>query len=223
MKTRLHSASGITAVSDDGPRPCRAVQAARRCALFIVAAWLREVGDIARRVNRFNRVLVGLRKAGLKLGAVQILTTTDRRTGQPRRVPVGLVERDGQRDLVQTYPNAARVANARANDAGNLSHGRHSDEIRLVEVPVEDRRQLLLQHLQNSPPRAGKLLVKTGLWTVPARTPLPTLPNGSLCSASNLADKRRSGGGGCYRFSISASTITTSTWVVLRCLSEMCL
>ena len=85
-----------------------------------------------------------------------------------------------------------------ANDAANLSHGRHSDEIRLVEVPVEDRRQLLLQHVQNSPPRAGKLLLKTGLWTVPARTLLPTVPNGSLCSASNLAYKRQSGGGGCY-------------------------
>lgn len=66
-----------------------------------------------RRVNRFNRVLVGLQKAGLKLGAVQTLTTTGRRTGQPRRVPVGLVERDGQRYLVQAYPNAARVANVR--------------------------------------------------------------------------------------------------------------
>src|SRR5258708_6770864 len=59
-----------------------------------------------RRVNRFNRVLVGLQKAGLKLGAVQILTTTGRRTGQPRRVPVGLDERDGQRYLAQAYPNA---------------------------------------------------------------------------------------------------------------------
>lgn len=116
-----------------------------------------------RRVNRFNRLVLALQRAGVGLGRVQILTTIGQRTGQPRSIPVGVVLIDGQRYLIQAYPNAAWVANARKTPTATLAHGRRSTNIRLVEMPVEERRLLLARHLQGSPPRVGKLLVTTGL------------------------------------------------------------
>ena len=88
---------------------------------------------------------------------------------------------------------------------------------------MEDRRQLLLQHVQNSPPRAGKLLLKTGLWTVLSPDAIADAAERiavfRIESRLQAAKRRR----GLLLFSISASNTTTSTWVVLRCLSEMCL
>jgi deazaflavin-dependent oxidoreductase (nitroreductase family) len=104
-----------------------------------------------------------LQRVGVGLGRVQVLTTVGRRTGQFRKVPVGVVSIDGQRYIVQAYPNAAWVANARTTATATLAHGRRSTAVRLIELPVEQRRPLLRKHLMGSPPRVGRLLVTTGL------------------------------------------------------------
>ena len=121
-----------------------------------------------RKTNRFNRLLVGLAKVGIPLGRVHVLTTTGRRTGQKRNVPIGVVTIAGQRLVFQAYPKAAWVANVRAAPTATISHGRRRTQVRLVELPVEERRLLLRHQLENSPPRAGKLLVTTGLVDSPS-------------------------------------------------------
>lgn len=120
-----------------------------------------------RKVNRFNRWLLRLQKLGMPLGKVRILTTTGRRSGAQRRIPVGLLEQDGQQFLVQAYPNAAWVANARADSTAILSHGRRSPHVTLVELPVDERRPLLRKHMESSPDRVLEHLVKTGLIATP--------------------------------------------------------
>lgn len=116
-----------------------------------------------RRVNRFNRLIVGLHKIGVRTGPVWILTVAGRRTGQIRDVPVSLVQHAGHRYLFQAYPGAAWVANVRTSHVAVLKQGRRSTQVRLVELSVDERREILRQHIASSPARAGKLLVRTGL------------------------------------------------------------
>lgn len=120
-----------------------------------------------RKVNHFNRWLLRLQKLGVPMGKVRILTTTGRLSGQQRRVPVGVLEQDGQQFLIQAYPNAAWVANARADSAAVLSHGRRSPRVDLIELSVDERRPLLRAHMENSPDRVLDHLVKTGLISTP--------------------------------------------------------
>lgn len=119
--------------------------------------------EYRRKVNRFNRWLLRLQQWGIPLGKVRILRTTGRRTGLPRRTPVGLISRGDATFVTQAYPRAAWVANARNDSHAVLHHGRRAESIRLVELPIDERRELLRQHLSDSPARSGRLLVKTGL------------------------------------------------------------
>ncbi|MFJ9364494.1 hypothetical protein ACIRRA_08780 [Nocardia sp. NPDC101769] len=70
---------------------------------------------------------------------------------------------DGQRYIIQADPRAAWVANARNAEMVMLSRGRRSSEVRLVELPIEERRLLLHEHAENSPRRVAELFVTSGL------------------------------------------------------------
>lgn len=116
-----------------------------------------------RKVNRFNKIVVALQKVGIAIGPMYVLTVAGRRSGEPRRVPVAILPIKGERYLFQAYRKAAWVANARAAETVTLTRGRRSAVVRLTELSVAERRPLLHDHIANSPPRFGKLLVTTGL------------------------------------------------------------
>lgn len=116
-----------------------------------------------RMVNNFNKVIVGLQRAGVAFGPMQLLTVIGRRSGQPRTFPIAVIPMDGERYIVQAYPKAAWVVNARAADTVTLSRGRRSSTARLVELPVEERRPVLRQIVATSPASVGKRFVTTGL------------------------------------------------------------
>lgn len=117
-------------------------------------------------VNRFSRIFHLLQRIGVRTGRAQILTTTVRKTGQPRSQPVGVVPIDGHDYIFQAYPRAAWVANARANPTATLASGRRTRQVTLVEQPVERRRELLLKQLTLDSD-VGNQLVKSGLVTDP--------------------------------------------------------
>ncbi|MFD6356562.1 hypothetical protein [Nocardia tengchongensis] len=71
----------------------------------------------------------------------------------------------GQRYIIQVYPKAAWVANARSTETATLSRGRRSSAVRLVELPVQERGPLLHDHVLNSPKRVAELFVRSGLTT----------------------------------------------------------
>ncbi len=116
-----------------------------------------------RRVNRFNRVVVGLQRLGLGFGPMHLLTVAGRRSGQPRTFPIAVNELAGGRYIVQAYPKAAWVANVRAAESVTLSRGRRSSAARLVEIPVEQRRPLLRELVAAGPASVGSRFVTTGL------------------------------------------------------------
>lgn len=116
-----------------------------------------------RKVEKFNKVIIRLQKMGIALGPHYLITTTGRRTGQPRIAAIGVIPIAGQRYIFQAYPKAAWVANVRAAQTVTLSRGRRSSVVKLVELSVEERRPILRDHIENSHARVGKLFVTTGL------------------------------------------------------------
>ncbi|WP_218027263.1 nitroreductase/quinone reductase family protein [Nocardia vaccinii] len=121
-----------------------------------------------RMINGFNKVIVGLQRAGITFGQMQLLTVRGRRTGQLRTFAIAVNELDGDRYIFQAFPKAAWVANARAADTVTLTRGRKSSTARLVEVPVEERRPLLRTLVTTSPARVGKIFVNSGLAEAPS-------------------------------------------------------
>lgn len=92
--------------------------------------WLAVVNPVLRAIGR--------------LGApVTVLELRGRRTGRARKVPVSPMTWDGARYLVAGYPSAQWVLNARAAGTGVLHTGRRGEDVRLVELPVDDARPVL--------------------------------------------------------------------------------
>jgi deazaflavin-dependent oxidoreductase (nitroreductase family) len=120
-----------------------------------------------RMVKVFNKVVVRLQRIGIVFGPMQLLTVAGRHSGQPRTFPIAVLPIDGGRYIIQAYPKAAWVANARAADTVTLTRGRRSSIARLAEVPVDERRPLLRQLVESSPASVGNRYVTTGLAEAP--------------------------------------------------------
>jgi deazaflavin-dependent oxidoreductase (nitroreductase family) len=118
-------------------------------------------------VNGVNKVIVGLQRVGIAFGPMQLLTVAGRRSGQPRTFPIAVLALAGGRYIIQAYPKAAWVANVRAADTATLARGRRSSTVRLVEVPVDERRPLLREVVETSPASVGNRFVTTGLAEAP--------------------------------------------------------
>jgi deazaflavin-dependent oxidoreductase (nitroreductase family) len=133
-----------------------------------------------RMVNTVNKVITALQRAGIVFGPMRLLTVAGRRSGVPRTFPIAVVPLDGGQYVVQAYPKAAWVANVRAADTVTLARGRRSSTVRLVEVPVEERRALLRELVRTQPTSAAQRLVTTGLADSPT-------PDGVAAAAERIA------------------------------------
>ncbi|GHF32720.1 deazaflavin-dependent oxidoreductase (nitroreductase family) [Amycolatopsis bartoniae] len=120
-----------------------------------------------RTVNRINKVITGLQRLGIAFGPMQLLTVAGRRSGQPRTFPIAVLPLTGGEYLVQAFQNAAWVANVRAAGTATLSRGRRSSTVRLIEVPVEERRPLLREVVETQPASAAQRYVTNGLADAP--------------------------------------------------------
>jgi deazaflavin-dependent oxidoreductase (nitroreductase family) len=120
-----------------------------------------------RTVNRINKVITGLQRLGIVFGPMQLLTVPGRRSGQPRTFPIAVVPLTGGRYLIQAFRNAAWVANVRAAHTATLTRGRRTSTVRLVEVPVEQRRALLREVVETQPASAARRYVTNGLADAP--------------------------------------------------------
>ena len=105
----------------------------------------------------FNPLARRLISAGMPTGAPNILLTVrGRRSGQPRTVPVGLLELDGRRFVQASYGEAGWAANLRAaGEATITDHGRRVP-VQAVELPPEEAGAILRRALQ--PFRRSRLL-----------------------------------------------------------------
>ena len=79
-------------------------------------------------------------------GPAHILTTTGRRSGEARSVPVSPISHDGVEYLVAPYGSRAWVENARANPSATLARAGNTRSCRLVEVTGEAAEVLKAYH-----------------------------------------------------------------------------
>ncbi|HVW43378.1 MAG TPA: nitroreductase/quinone reductase family protein [Amycolatopsis sp.] len=133
-----------------------------------------------RMVNRANKLVTSLQRIGIAFGPMQLLTVRGRRSGEPRTFPIAVLPLTGGRYIVQAYPKAAWVANAREADTVTLSRGRRTTPARLVEVPVAERPPLLRELVAGGPASVGKRFVTTGLAESPT-------PDGVAAAAERIA------------------------------------
>jgi deazaflavin-dependent oxidoreductase (nitroreductase family) len=82
-----------------------------------------------------------------KLGMATTLTVRGRNSGEPRRVPVNVLELDGDRYLVAPRGNTEWVRNLRAAGEGQLERGGKSERFRAVELPDEAKPPILDAYL----------------------------------------------------------------------------
>jgi hypothetical protein len=90
-----------------------------------------------------NRLVIALQRLGLPLGTIHLLSVPGRATGKLRTTPVSSLTVGGLRYVVGGIANADWVKNVRAAGWGILRHGRQTERIALIELPVEERAPVL--------------------------------------------------------------------------------
>jgi deazaflavin-dependent oxidoreductase (nitroreductase family) len=90
-----------------------------------------------------NEDLMEQQRQGTGMADLPVLTVAGRRSGQPRRTPLTVLELDGQRYLLGGFPGADWIRNVRAAGAGTLSVGSRHEQVRLVELAPQDARPVL--------------------------------------------------------------------------------
>jgi deazaflavin-dependent oxidoreductase (nitroreductase family) len=85
--------------------------------------------------------------ARIGVGPMHLLTTTGRRTGRARTVPVVPVGHDGKRWLVAPYGPVAWVHNARASGRVSLRYGRSKHAYAVREATAEEAGPVLKRYV----------------------------------------------------------------------------
>jgi deazaflavin-dependent oxidoreductase (nitroreductase family) len=98
--------------------------------------------------NVFNRAVAGLTRAGVSFWGSRILEVRGRKSGEPRRTPVNLMELDGQRFLVAPRGHTQWVRNLRASGSGRLLIGRRGEDFTAVELTDDEKPALLRAYLR---------------------------------------------------------------------------
>jgi deazaflavin-dependent oxidoreductase (nitroreductase family) len=99
-------------------------------------------------VNVFNRLVALLTRAGLSVYGSRVLAVRGRRSGEWRTTPVNLLTYRGERYLVAPRGLTGWVRNIRASGGGELRLGARREPIRVVELPDDEKPELLRAYLR---------------------------------------------------------------------------
>ncbi len=96
----------------------------------------------------FNRIVAGITRVGISVMGSRVLEVPGRKTGEPRRTPVNLLNFEGSRYLVAPRGHTQWVRNLRASGGGRLWLGRRSEPFAAVELGDEEKPPLLRAYLK---------------------------------------------------------------------------
>jgi deazaflavin-dependent oxidoreductase (nitroreductase family) len=85
-----------------------------------------------------NPLVRRLLRVGVPMGPNVLLTIRGRTSGQPRTVPVALMERGGRQYVFATFGEVNWVRNLRAAGEAVLRRGRHDEVVVAVELTAEE-------------------------------------------------------------------------------------
>jgi deazaflavin-dependent oxidoreductase (nitroreductase family) len=89
-------------------------------------------------VGAFNPVVQRLLGLGIRLGPNALITIRGRKSGLLRTTPVALVEHDGRRWVQSPFGEVDWVRNLRAAGEGTLTLGRRREQVKAVELSVDE-------------------------------------------------------------------------------------
>jgi deazaflavin-dependent oxidoreductase (nitroreductase family) len=96
----------------------------------------------------FNRVVAAFTRAGISVMGSRVLEVPGRKTGEPRRTPVNLLDFEGSRYLVAPRGHTQWVRNLRASGHGRLWLGRRSEPFTATELADDDKPPVLRAYLK---------------------------------------------------------------------------
>ena len=98
-------------------------------------------------VRAANILTKNLLRAGLPLNGygvpMYLLTVRGRKSGQPRTIPIVVIEQDGKRYLLSPFGVVDWVRNLRASGVATLTRRRRKEQVVARELPVEEAGQVL--------------------------------------------------------------------------------
>jgi len=94
---------------------------------------------------------------GLVVGnyPMYLLTVRGRKSGQPRTVPIAMIERHGKRYVGSPYGIVDWVRNLRATGEATLTRQRRSETVKARELPTEEAALVLQEDTKGGNPFAG--------------------------------------------------------------------
>ncbi len=92
-------------------------------------------------------ILKAMLRAGVPMGPLTLLAVRGRKSGKIYTIPVAPVERDGTRWLVSAFGEVSWVHNLRVAGSAQLTRGRRSEAIGVVELEVREAAPILKQFL----------------------------------------------------------------------------
>src|ERR1022692_3088499 len=98
-----------------------------------------------------NVVMTAMIRLGIGGKSNYLLTTTGRKTGQPRTTPVTVLRDVGDRWLVSPYGVVGWMHNVRANPELSLRRGGTTERLRAVEAGPEAAGPVLQRYVQRAP------------------------------------------------------------------------
>lgn len=98
--------------------------------------------------NVLNRAIAWLSRRGIAVAGSRVLVVEGRSTGQWRRTPVNPLGHAGADHLVAARGHVQWTHNMRAAGGGLLEHGRRARSFTAVEVPEEERPEILRAYLR---------------------------------------------------------------------------
>lgn len=102
-------------------------------------------------VRLSNFFIRNMLRAGIKIGAMALITVRGRKSGQLRTTPIVVGEADGSRWIVSPYGEVNWVRNLRAAGEATLTRGRRSERITATALSAEEAAPVLKKSLQGAP------------------------------------------------------------------------
>jgi deazaflavin-dependent oxidoreductase (nitroreductase family) len=107
-----------------------------------------QVRHLPRGFSLFNAIAKPLLRAGVPMGYNGLLTTTGRKSGEPRTAALAIIEHDGRRWVWSPWGEVNWVRNLRASGRATVTVRKRTDEVRAVELDAAERVRFMEQTLQ---------------------------------------------------------------------------
>jgi len=97
---------------------------------------------------------VGIKLVGFGNYPLYLLTVRGRKSGQPRTVPIALIEQNEKRYVSSPYGIVDWVRNLRAAGEATLTRGRRSETVNVRELPPSEAALVLQENFKRGNPFA---------------------------------------------------------------------